>query len=166
MPKHGLMLVVCHDEDIDESLSYTLELARVMNQALSIMMIYRRKMMERLEDYMVAITFAEEGEFILARELIMDDLKKKGMDYDDRLRKIKERCSSAGVELLSVNVSSEDIFSAIKNILKGNSSIDMVLLSPSITFDGHISAKEIQRLVKEISRPIVTMSKNIKEKTA
>lgn len=160
------MLVMYHDEEWEEGLSYTIELAHIMKQALSVLMIYRRSVMERLEDYMVAVTFAEEGEFKTAKELIMDDLRTKGIDYDERLNIIRERCLSAGIELLNVNTSSDNILSAIRNVLKGDSSIDMVLLSPSITKDPHISTKEMQRLVKEISRPVVTMTKNIKEKTA
>lgn len=160
------MLVMYHDEECDEELSYTLELARIMKRALSVLMIYKRRVMERLEDYMVAVTFAEDGEFKTAKELIMDDLRRKGSDYDERLRIIRERCLSLGIELLNVNTFSDNILSAIRNVLKGDSSIDMVLLSPSITNDLHISTKGMQSLVKEISRPVVTMAKNIKEKTA
>lgn len=166
MPKSGIMLVMYHDEELEEGLSYTLELARIMNKAISILVIYRRKVMERLEDYMVAVTFAEAGEFMTARELIMNDLKEKGMDYEERLRFIEERCRLAGVELMGVNTSANSVSSAIKNLLKDSSAIEMVLLSPLITLDGHISAKALQRLVKEVSRPVVTMAKNIKEKTA
>lgn len=166
MPKHGLMLVMYHDEDWEDGLSYTLELARIMNKAISILIIYRRRVMERFEDYMVAVTFAEAGEFKTAKELIMNDLKEKGMDYGERLRFIKERCHLAGIELIDVNTSANNVSSAIKNLLKDNRAIEMVLLSPSITLDGHISAKTLQRLVKEVSRPVVTMARNIKEKTA
>lgn len=166
MPKSGIMLVMYHDEELEEGLSYTLELARIMNKAISILVIYRRKVMERLEDYMVAVTFAEAGEFMTARELIMNDLKEKGMDYEERLRFIEERCRLAGVELIGVNTSANSVSSAIKNLLKDSSAIEMVLLSPLITLNGHISAKALQRLVKEVSRPVVTMAKNIKEKTA
>lgn len=166
MPKSGIMLVMYHDEELEEGLSYTLELARIMNKAISILVIYRRKVMERLEDYMVAVTFAEAGEFMTARELIMNDLKEKGMDYEERLRFIEERCRLAGVELMGVNTSANSVSSAIKNLLKDSSAIEMVLLSPLITLDGHISAKALQRLVKEVSRPVITMAKNIKEKTA
>jgi hypothetical protein len=155
-----------HDEELEESLPYTLELARIMNKAISILIIYRRKVMERLEGYMVAVTFAEADEFKTARELIINDLKERGMDYEGRLRLIEERVRSAGIELMEFNTSSDGVYSAIKNILKDNSSIELVLLSPSITLNGHISARELQRLVKEISRPVVTMARNIKEKTA
>lgn len=166
MPKRGLMLVMYHDEDWEDGLSYTLELARIMNKAISILIIYRRRVMERFEDYMVAVTFAEAGEFKTARELIMNDLKEKGMDYGERLRFIEERCRLAGIELIDFNTSANSVSSAIENLLKDNSAIEMILLSPSITMDGHISAKALQRLVKEVSRPVVTMAKNIKEKTA
>ncbi|MFN3481299.1 MAG: hypothetical protein ACK415_13070, partial [Thermodesulfovibrionales bacterium] len=166
MPKSGIMLVVYHDEEWEDGLSYTLELARIMNKAISILIIYRRSVMERVEDYMVAVTFAEAGEFMTARELIMNDLKKKGMDYEERLRFIKERCRSFGIDLIDVNTSANSVSSAIKSLLKDNNAIEMVLLSPSITLDGHISARALQRLVKEVSRPVITMTKNIKEKTA
>jgi hypothetical protein len=166
MPKRQLILVVHHDEEIEEGLSYTLELARIMDEAVSILMIYRRKVMERFEDYMVATTFAEEGEFRTAREVIIDDLRLKGIDYEERLNLIKERCRSHGVEFAGISSSKEDPVSAIKSLVKDNSSIDMVLLSPSITHDGHISARDLQRLVKSLSRPIVTMAKSIKAKTA
>ncbi len=160
------MLVMYHDEEMEGGLSYTLELASIMNKALSVLMIYRRKIMERLEDYMVAVSFAEEGEFKTAREMIMDDLKRRGIDYEKKVMSLKERCNSAGIEFMGVSTTEDTPLRAIKNLLKDNSSIDMVLLSPSITHDGHISARELQRLVKEIARPVVTMAKNIKEKTA
>jgi hypothetical protein len=35
----------------------------------------------------------------------------------------------------------------------------MVLLSPTITENGNISSRELSRLVKTASRPIVTMAK-------
>jgi nucleotide-binding universal stress UspA family protein len=110
--------------------------------------------------------FAEEGEFRTAREVIIDDLRLKGIDYEERLNLIKERCRSHGVEFAGISSSKEDPVSAIKSLVKDNSSIDMVLLSPSITHDGHISARDLQRLVKSLSRPIVTMAKSIKAKTA
>lgn len=158
------MFVMYHDEELEEGLSYTLELARIMNKAISILIIFRRKVTERFEDYMVAVTFAEAGEFKTARELIMNDLKEKGIAYEERLKFIKERCRLTGVELLEVNFSANSVSSAIKNLLKGNRAIEMVLLSPLITLNAHLSTKEMQRLLKEIARPIVTMAKHIKEK--
>lgn len=160
------MLVIHHDENLEDGLPYAIELTRIMQKALSILIIYRRKVIERFEDFMIATTFAETSEFKTAKELITNDLRGRGIDYEERLRSIQERCNSVGVDFLGVNTSSENILSAIGNLTKGDSSIEMVLLSPSITQDGHISAKELQRLVKEISRPIVTMARGIKKKTA
>ena len=39
----------------------------------------------------------------------------------------------------------------------------MVLLSPSVTNNEGVSAKELKRLVRTVSRPIVTMARNVKE---
>jgi hypothetical protein len=163
MLKRQLMLVVHHDENIEEGLSYTLELARIMKKAISILMIYRRKAMKNFEDYMVATTFAEEGDFKTAKEMIIHDLKVKGIDYEERLKLIKEKCKSQGVELTGISSSKGDLISGIKNLVEDNSSIDMVLLSPSVTN----SAKDLlYRLMKSLSMPIVTMVKNIKGKSA
>lgn len=163
MPKKGLMVAVYHDDSRDDAVSYALELARIMKKGLSILMIYRKKLTKKFEDYMVTATFAEEGDFKTAKELIMEDLKKKGIDYEEKLRKIREKCNSVNVEFLGVSMSANDIMSAIKNIFKKDNSVEMVLLSSSITQDGHISDREIQRLATEISVPIVTIEKKINE---
>ena len=52
-----------------------------------------------------------------------------------------------------------DTISAIKNILRQNTRIDMVLLSPSVTNDGNVNSKVLNKLVKTASRPVVTMAK-------
>ena len=44
-----------------------------------------------------------------------------------------------------------DAISAIKNILRQNARIDMVLLSPSVTNDGNVNAKVLNKLVKTAS---------------
>lgn len=164
MSKKQLLLVVHHKEEMKEAVSYTLELAKIMDRAVSFLILYKRKMRERFEDYMVATTFAEESDFKTAKEIIINEAK--DTDYKKKLQIIKSQCKSSGIEFAGVSISNDDVISAIKNLLKGNSHIDMVLLSPSVTQEGYVSARDLQRLVRTISRPVVTMSKNVKEKTA
>ncbi|MCL4537043.1 MAG: hypothetical protein M1610_05580 [Nitrospirae bacterium] len=165
MGKKQLLFVTYHDESFEAGLSYAVDLAKTMNEDISILMIYRRRVMEKFEDLMTAVTFAEEGEFKTARELIMDDLQKNNESYEERVGLLMERCRKSGIAA-DVNTAATDVVSAIRNILRQNTKIDMVLLSPSITHDGNITAKELNRLVKTASRPIVTMAKNAKAHVA
>ena len=165
MRKRQLLFVTYHDENFEAGLSYAVDLARTMDEDISILMIYRRKVMEKFEDLMTAVTFAEEGEFKTARELISEDLKKKNESYEEKVRLLMGRCRESGIAA-DVSASASDVVSAIRNLLRQNTKVDMVLLSPSITHDGHITARELNRLVKTASRPIVTMAKNAKTHVA
>lgn len=122
------------------------------------MIITKRKVMERLEDAMVAVTFAEAGEHKTARELIKNDYKKRNIDYEKKITGLKERASQSGIAM-DISFAAMDVVSSVRNFIRQNKSVDMVLLSPSITSDGHLTSRELNRLVKTTSRPIVTMSK-------
>ncbi len=159
MGKKQLLFVTYHDENVESGLSYAVDLAKTMNEGISILMLFRRKAMERFEDYMTAVAFAEEGEFKTARELIGEDLKRKNESYEEKAGLLMERCSDAGIAV-DVSAAASDVVSAVRNLLRQNSKIDMVLLSPAVTNDGNISSKELNRLVKTSSRPVVTMSKH------
>ena len=159
MGKKQLLFVTYHDENLKAGLSYAVDLAKTMNEDISILMLFRRKAMERFEDYMTAVAFAEEGEFKTARELIGEDLKRKNGSYEEKAGFLTERCRDAGIAV-DVSAAASDVVSAVRNLLRQNSKIDMVLLSPAVTNDGNISSKELNRLVKTSLRPVVTMSKH------
>ncbi|MDZ4383292.1 MAG: hypothetical protein U0937_01475, partial [Thermodesulfovibrionia bacterium] len=71
-------------------------------------------------------------------------------------------CRESGVDA-DIYITKKDITIAIKDFLELRTSIDMVLLSPSVTNNEGLSAKELKRLVRTVSRPIVTMARNVKE---
>lgn len=159
MRKKQLLFVTYHDENFGEGLSYAVDLAKTMSNGIAVLMVYKRKVMEKFEDMMTVITFAEAGEHKTAREMIIDDLKKNNMDYEERTAFLKDACSKAGVAV-DINFAAADVVSAVRNFLKQNSSIDMVLLSPNVTVDGKVNSKDLNRLVRTASRPIVTMARN------
>ncbi|MBI3593057.1 MAG: hypothetical protein HY099_06225 [Nitrospirae bacterium] len=159
MRKKQLLFVTYHDENFEEGLSYAVDLAKVMNDGITILMVYKRKVMERFEDIMTVVTFAEAGEHKTARELIREDYEKSNEDFDKRVAFLKDKCRKSGVPA-EISTAAMDVVPAIKNFIKQNTSIDMVLLSPSITNDGNVTSKELNRLVKTASRPVVTMAKN------
>jgi ribosomal protein L31E len=92
--------------------------------------------------------------------MISADYEKNNEDYEKRIALLEEHCRKSGIRV-SVSTAATDAVSAIKNILRQNVRIDMVLLSPSITNGGNVTSKVINKLVKTASRPIVTMAKNI-----
>jgi hypothetical protein len=84
MKEKQLLFVTYHDENLDEGLSYAVDLAKTMNDGIEILLIYKRKVLEKLEDMMTAITFAEAGMHRTARELISDDFRKQNEDYEKK----------------------------------------------------------------------------------
>lgn len=158
MKRNQLLFVTYHDENFEDGLSYALDLAKTMNNGIEILMIYKRKVLEKFGDMMTAITFAEAGEHQTAREMISEDYKNQNEDYEKKLATIKEKCTRSGIAV-DFSTAATDAISAIKNILRQNAKIDMVLLSPSVTNDGNVNAKVLNKLVKTASRPIVTMAK-------
>ncbi len=159
MKERQLLFATYHDENMEEGLSYAIELAKTMNDGLEILLVYKRKLMEKLDDMMTAITFAEEDVTKTAREMISDDYRKSNEDYEKKIALLKETCSKAGIAA-NVSTAATDAVSAVKNILRQNSRIDMVILSPSITNDNNITSRTLNKLVKTASRPVVTMAKN------
>ena len=158
MKRNQLLFVTYHDENFEDGLSYALDLAKTMNDGIEILMLYKRKVLEKIDDMMTAITFAEAGEHQTAKEMISEDYKKRNEDYEKKLATIKEKCTRSGVAV-DFSTAALDAISAIKNILRQNARIDMVLLSPSVTNDGNVNAKVLNKLVKTASRPVVTMAK-------
>lgn len=156
MKKKQLLFVTYHNDGFDEGFTYALDLAKTLKAGISILMLYKRKAMEKLEDAMTVVTFAEEGDFKTARELIMGNSK---AEYETRVNSLKNKCEEAGVRM-DVSTAATGLFSAIRNILRQNDSIEMILLSPGVTDESAVTSKELNRFVKSASRPIVTISKN------
>lgn len=155
--KKNLLFVTYQEEDCDEGFSYAIDLAKIMDQGITILLIYKNKLIKRFEDLMTAVTFAEAGEHETAK-VIMLDSDKEANNSDKKLNILIEKCRKSGVDV-NVQTAKIDIASAVKNLLSQKPTIDMVLLSPSVTNNGTISSKELNKLVRTASRPIVTITK-------
>jgi nucleotide-binding universal stress UspA family protein len=153
-----LLFVTYHDDNLKESLSYAVELAKGMNASIEVLLVYKRKVMEKFDDMMTAVAFSEAGEYKTARELISDDYRNNRQDYEKKMKHLKDFCLRSGVRV-DVSTASMDPVSAIKNILRQNQRIDMVILSPCITNNGRVTTKVLNKLAKTASRPVVTMEK-------
>lgn len=148
-----LLFVTYQNEDFDEGLSYAIDLARAMNKDLTILLTQQKSMLQKFEELMTAITFAEASEHDTAREIL------SGTMYG-KLNTLMDKYQDTGV-ITRVYAVALDAISAIKDFLKQKNSVDMVLLSPCITSNGNIKSGDLQKLVRTASRPIVTMSRQV-----
>jgi hypothetical protein len=151
--KRNLLFVSYRDGDFGQDLSYALDLAKMTDKGVAILLVNRKRLADKFEDMMMAVTFAEAGEHDTAIELmnapeVEDDLKSK----------LEKKCQESGMAA-SVYNALHDAVSSLRDFLKQNKTIDMILLSPSITENGEISSKELKRLLRTASRPIVTMTR-------
>ena len=150
--KRNLLFVTYKDGEIDEGLNYALDLAKMTDKGMAVLLVNHKKLSSKLEDIMSAVAFAEENEPAMA-QLVMKESKEKEVQTA-----IEARCKTSGIAA-AVYTAVQDAATSLKDFLKQNNSIDMVLLSPDITENGNISSRELSRLVKTASRPIVTMAK-------
>jgi len=155
--KRQILFVTYQNEDIDDGLSYAIDLAKAMNEGITILLVSKKKLIEKFSDVMAAVTFAEAGEHETAREILAES---NDSDSRRKLGLLLEKCQESGVDV-DVHAVKKDAVSAVNDFLKEKNAVDMVLLSPSITNNGEVSTRELQKLVRTASRPIVTMARHV-----
>ena len=156
MKKH-ILFVTFRNEEMEEGLSYAIDLAKAMNEGVTVLLVHKRKLIQKFSDAMTAAAFAEAGEFETAREIAAESSIK---DSRRELGLLMEKCQESGVSADVLEVDN-DAVTAVNDFLRQKNGIDMVLLSPSITSNGNVTGRELQRLVRTTSRPIVTMSRHV-----
>lgn len=156
MPRN-LLFVTTQDGSGDDGLPYVLNLARITQKGISVLLLCKSGLSERFGDWMTAVTFAEANEHETAREAV----KRSARDGvpGKKMVDIRERCTESGIAA-SIYTSSDDISSALKNLLRRDRSIDLVLLSPNITFNGRLRTRDLKKLLRAVSMPIVTLTRN------
>ncbi len=151
--KRKLLFVTSRDSDFDQDLSYALDLAKMTGRGMAILIVKKRNLTDKFEKMMTAVTFAEAGEHDTASE-IMNQRDEK----DEVARMLEERCLASGMAT-AVYSAMRDATVSLKDFLKNDTGVDMVLLSPSVAGNGAISPKELKRLVRMAALPVVTMVK-------
>lgn len=151
--KRNLLFVSYRDGEFGHDLSYALDLAKMTDKGMAILLVSKKRLADKFEDMMTAVTFAEAGEHHTAVETM------KASETEDSLKNMLEkRCQESGMAASVYNaLHNADL--SVRKFLKQDNTIDMVVLSPSITENGELSSKELKRLLKFGSRPIVTMTR-------
>jgi len=155
--KEKVLFVTKGNEDYEEGFSYVVELARILRTNIIILMIYDKPSIKTFEDNMAAAAFAEAGETKTAKEISEEWLRKIQDDTRKKTDSLIEKYCKNGAPLnITCKAAVGDIVSNIKKLVESEPAIDMVLLSPTLSDKGVINAR---KLLKNISRPIASMSK-------
>ena len=151
-----ILFVTKGGDGCDEGFPYALELAKSINSDIAVMIAADKGMLLDYEEIMTSIAFAEEGDHNTIRGLL-ENHKRQAVEAVKRIL-IEVKDTHAGRDLrLSFRVSDSDVVSGIKDFIKDNSTIDMVLLSPALTRKkGGI---DIKKMIKSVSKPIVTINR-------
>ncbi len=157
--KEKLLFVTKGGEDSDNGFSYALELAKTLNKDISILMVYSKQIINAYEDIMAAVAFAEAGDHETVRELMQKQEKEIKEIENRKIRELTERCREVSVDIIHQTAVGDPI-AAIKDFLKNRAGIDMVLLSPNLS--ANKKGIDLKKLLKNITKPIVTISRPIK----
>lgn len=142
-----------------EGICYAMDLARSMNAGLVMLMLLENQH-HSFEDVMAAVAFAEAGDLGSAKELMDEEENARKEEVRTEIAEVARRCKEGSVEFTH-HIAAGDPVSAIKKFLKGSSGIEMVLISPGLLESRKLP--DIRKLLKEISRPVVTMSRPLGE---
>jgi len=155
--KKRLLFVTTPQDGLEEGFSYAMDLATAMNEDISVLICRDNKgLREKFDNILSAITFAEVGELDTARSFVRNEPEEDS--NAPGLESLKQRCDEAGIGLRSYSISLNPV-EAVKEFLKQKRGVDMVLLSPGITSRGTVSTRDLTRLMRTASRPVVTMAR-------
>lgn len=159
MSKRQLLFVTYRDTNLDEGMSYAIELARAMNEDIVLFTVRKKDAIARkFEDLMAGVTFAEAGEHDTAREMVSPEASAAPHDNGGKITELVLKASKAGVHLSSENTE-QDVVAGIRGYVKRHSEVDKVVLSPVVTESEVLTSRDLNRLVRTASRPIVTMTR-------
>ena len=159
MGKRQLLFVTYRDENLEEGVSYAIELAKAMFEDITLLFVQKQSgLMTRFENLMTAVSFAEAGEHDTAKQFMTEGSTDRQEAYEKELDAVVKRCLNEGIQA-NVHSTNLDAISGIRKFIKEHSGIDKVVLSPAITEAGNVTSKELSRLVRTASRPIVTMTR-------
>jgi len=159
MNKRQLLFVTYNDEHLYEGLSYTIELAKAMAEDIVLLTVRKKDPLARtFEDLMAGVAFAEAGEHETARELTKPGNGSAKAKLNGRFTEMVLKASREGVHL-SAESTEKDILAGVRSFVKRNEAVDKVVLSPSVTESEALTSRDLNRLVRSASRPVVTMTR-------
>jgi hypothetical protein len=158
MRKRNLLFVTYHGARFDDGLSYALHLAKTLDKDISVLLVQEKKgMMVRISDMIAASAFAEAHEPTVAIE-IMNEGSVTEKEVEKEKSQILAKCRMEGVGAV-VKTSAMELVQAVRESVKGSTDVEMVLLGPTVTADGGVTARQLDKLVKTATRPVITIAR-------
>ena len=148
--KKNILFITDRGDDRDGGLAYALDLARMMDKGISILLVQKARLKEKFENLMSAVTFAEAGEPETARGFL-------GSPGDEAAQELTRQFRESGLTG-AVHSTTDTSVRGLEDYVKTNRHIDLILLAPSIVERGMIPAKDFRKLLRAVSRPIVTIN--------
>lgn len=159
MNKRQLLFVTYRDENVDEGISYTIELAKAMLEDIVVLLVRKKETLkEQFDTLMTGVAFAEAGEQETAREIVSGAERDMPAIVKSKTTEMVLQSSKAGVHL-EVMDTDKDVVAGIRSYLRDASNIDKIVLSPAVTESEMLTTRDLNRLVRTASRPIVTMTR-------
>lgn len=159
MNKRHLLFVTYQDENLDEGFSYAVELAKAMFEDIVLLLVQKKDTLsEKFNDLMAGVTFAEAGEHETALRIVSGEARDLPGKINGMITEMVLASSKAGVHL-EVRSTEKDVVAGVRSFVKAHSGIDKVVLSPAVTESEILTTRELNRLVRTASRPIVTMTR-------
>ncbi|HXY54143.1 MAG TPA: hypothetical protein VEM40_05655 [Nitrospirota bacterium] len=159
MPREHMLFVTYHDSDIEDGIAYVVELARALSEDIVVLLIHKKDtILKKLENKMIAITFAEAGDHKTAVEMAKPANEKSPRDDSGKIRDLVLRMRKSGLHL-SVESTNQKLVPGIRSYVKQYPSVDKVVLSPAVTESEALTTRDLSALVRTASRPLVTMTR-------
>ena len=156
MKSKVLFVTKGNDEEFKEGFTYASGLAKIAEGGVFVLFMFDRDGLKRFEDEMAAAAFAEHGDVETAKQLLTEKQEEFLREAEKRMKILKSIQEDSSLPL-EFKVSTEEVVSAIKDVLQSKPAIEIVVLSPSLMErEKSISFKKLRR---KITRPVVTMSK-------
>ncbi len=154
--KEKLLFVTKGGASIDDGFSYVLDLAKTLNAGISVLMVQGKKAMQTYEDVMAAVAFAEAGEHQTVREMMNAQMEEMEEAEARKIGELTERCRESSIAI-TCNHATGEVTEVVEEFIKSKPGIEMVFLSPSLSKAKGV--RDIKKLLKRISRPIVTLAR-------
>lgn len=158
MHKQQLLFVTYQGEYLDEGISYAIELAKAMLEDIVVLLVQKKDTVkEKFENLMTGVSFAEAGEHESARQMLSGEGRHLPAPLNGKITELVLQSSKAGVNMEVLNTD-KGVVAGIRSFLKAHTGIDKVVLSPAVTESEMLTTRDLNRLVRTASRPIVTMT--------
>lgn len=156
-PTEKLLFVTKGGPASEEGFCYVLDLAMTLKAGIAVLTVHSKKALQTYEDVMAAVAFAEAGEHRTVREMMEAQRKEFEEAEAKKIEEMTGRCRESSVPI-TCSTAAGDVTEAVEKYIKTRPGIEMVFLSPGLSKGKGV--KDIKRLLRKISRPVVTLTRS------